>query len=54
MSSMIFISLIKCVLQGAFSGLLAGVITDHLKLARGIEGWRWLLLIEGVASCFVG
>ncbi|KAF8057612.1 major facilitator superfamily domain-containing protein [Lyophyllum atratum] len=39
--------------SGAFSGLLAGVITDHLKLARGIEGWRWLLLIEGVGSCFV-
>ncbi|KDR72894.1 hypothetical protein GALMADRAFT_228582 [Galerina marginata CBS 339.88] len=37
--------------SGAFSGLLAGVITDHLKLARGIAGWRWLLLIEGVASC---
>ncbi|GLB42918.1 putative major facilitator superfamily protein [Lyophyllum shimeji] len=39
--------------SGAFSGLLAGVITDHLKLARGIEGWRWLLLIEGIGSCFV-
>ncbi|KAG5652487.1 hypothetical protein H0H81_004843 [Sphagnurus paluster] len=38
--------------SGAFSGLLAGVITDKLKYARGIEGWRWLLLIEGVASCF--
>ncbi|KIY44671.1 MFS general substrate transporter [Fistulina hepatica ATCC 64428] len=41
--------------SGAFSGLLAGVITDHLDGARGIAGWKWLLLIEGVgassASC---
>lgn len=41
-------------MQGAFSGLLAGVITEHLSFARGLEGWRWLLLIEGVASSFVG
>ena len=40
--------------SGAFSGLLAGVITDNLKLARGLEGWRWLLLIEGVVTSFVG
>ncbi|THU87407.1 MFS general substrate transporter [Dendrothele bispora CBS 962.96] len=39
--------------SGAFSGLLAGVITSHLDGARGIEGWRWLLIIEGVGSCFV-
>ncbi|KAF9039615.1 MFS general substrate transporter [Hymenopellis radicata] len=39
--------------SGAFSGLLAGVITDHLALARGIEGWQWLLIIEGVGSSFV-
>ncbi|KAF9013037.1 hypothetical protein BDZ89DRAFT_1142618 [Hymenopellis radicata] len=38
---------------GAFSGLFAGVITEHLKTARGKEGWRWLFLIEGVDSCFV-
>ncbi|KAK0218770.1 major facilitator superfamily domain-containing protein [Armillaria fumosa] len=39
--------------SGAFSGLLAGVITDNLNGARGIDGWKWLLLIEGVASSFV-
>ncbi|KAL1755540.1 major facilitator superfamily domain-containing protein [Schizophyllum commune] len=39
--------------SGAFSGLLAGVITDHLKMARGIEGWRWLFIIEGAGSCFL-
>ncbi|OZJ04492.1 hypothetical protein BZG36_02667 [Bifiguratus adelaidae] len=40
--------------SGAFSGLLAGVITNHLHLARGIEGWRWLFIIEGIGSCAVG
>jgi len=40
--------------SGAFSGLLAGVITDNLDGARGIDGWRWLLIIEGVASSFAG
>ncbi|WWC98506.1 hypothetical protein V866_005397 [Kwoniella sp. B9012] len=40
--------------SGAFSGLLAGVITQHLDGARGIEGWRWLFIIEGVGSSFVG
>ena len=39
--------------SGAFSGLLAGVIIDRLDGARGLEGWRWLLLIEGVMSSFV-
>ncbi|PBK59974.1 MFS general substrate transporter [Armillaria solidipes] len=38
--------------SGAFSGLLAGVITDNLDGAREIDGWKWLLLIEGVASSF--
>ena len=41
-------------ISGAFSGLLAGVITDKLAFSRGLEGWQWLLLIEGVASIFVG
>ncbi|KAF9267217.1 MFS general substrate transporter [Marasmius fiardii PR-910] len=40
--------------SGAFSGLLAGVITDKLAFSRGIEGWRWLLLIEGAASSAAG
>lgn len=38
--------------SGAFSGLLAGVITQHLDGALGIRGWRWLLIIEGAASSF--
>ena len=39
--------------SGAFSGLLAGVIIQYLDGARGLAGWRWLLLIEGVGSSFV-
>ncbi|KAI5926451.1 MFS transporter [Camillea tinctor] len=39
---------------GALSGLLAGVITEHLNGVRGIPGWRWLFIIEGSMSCFVG
>ncbi|KAJ6590694.1 major facilitator superfamily domain-containing protein [Mycena vulgaris] len=41
-------------ISGAFSGLLAGVIIEHLDGARGMAGWRWLLLIEGVGASFVG
>jgi MFS family permease len=40
--------------SGAFSGLLAGVIVDNLDGSRGLEGWRWLLLIEGVGSSAAG
>jgi hypothetical protein len=40
--------------SGAFSGLLAGVITKHLDGARGISGWRWLFIIEGAGATFCG
>ncbi|WVO17304.1 hypothetical protein L204_104996 [Cryptococcus depauperatus] len=40
--------------SGAFSGLLAGVITEHLDGARGLRGWQWLFIIEGCGSSFVG
>jgi MFS family permease len=40
--------------SGAFSGLLAGVITGNLDGVRSLAGWQWLFLIEGVATCGVG
>ena len=40
--------------SGAFSGLLAGLITQHLDGKRGIAGWQWLFIIEGVGSSFLG
>ncbi|ORY26022.1 MFS transporter [Naematelia encephala] len=40
--------------SGAFSGLLAGLITRHLDGARGIAGWRWLFIIEGCGSSTLG
>ncbi|KAJ0120925.1 vitamin h [Diaporthe amygdali] len=39
---------------GAVSGLLAGVITEFMDGAAGIAGWRWLFIIEGVASIVLG
>lgn len=41
-------------LAGAFSGLLAGVITEHMDGAAGIRGWRWLFILEGGVSVLVG
>ncbi|KAL8863963.1 MAG: hypothetical protein Q9174_007502, partial [Haloplaca sp. 1 TL-2023] len=38
------------ILSGAFGGLLAGAITKDLEGAHGIRGWRWLFIVEGVAS----
>ncbi|TEA17049.1 putative transporter [Colletotrichum sidae] len=36
--------------SGAVSGLLAGAITGNMEGVRGIRGWRWLYLIEGVCT----
>lgn len=40
-------------LSGAFSGLLAFAIAKMDGVA-GLEGWRWIFIIEGIASAIVG
>lgn len=37
------------ILSGAFGGLIAGAIDSNLDGAHGIDGWRWLFLVEGAA-----
>ncbi|KAL2863343.1 major facilitator superfamily domain-containing protein [Aspergillus lucknowensis] len=37
-------------LAGAISGLLAGVITEHMEGVSGLPGWRWLFILEGLGS----
>lgn len=37
-------------LSGAFSGLIAEGVLNNLDGVRGLEAWRWLFLIEGVAT----
>lgn len=42
------------VLATAFSGLIAAGVFAGLDGVRNIAGWRWLFLIEGVASFTIG
>lgn len=39
--------------SGAFSGLLAYLISK-MDGAGGYEGWRWIFLLEGIASVLAG
>lgn len=34
-------------LSGAFSGLIAAGIIDHMDYVHGLRSWRWLFIIEG-------
>lgn len=36
--------------SGAFSGLLAAGITEHMDGLHGLRAWRWLFIIEGSAT----
>lgn len=38
----------------ALGGIMAGAVISRLEGARGIPGWRWLLLIEGVVTVACG
>ncbi|KAF4471530.1 major facilitator superfamily transporter [Fusarium albosuccineum] len=38
----------------ALGGIMAGAIIDGLEGARGIPGWRWLLIVEGVLTVVCG
>ncbi|KAJ4304745.1 hypothetical protein N0V90_000272 [Kalmusia sp. IMI 367209] len=38
------------ILSGAFGGIIAGAIVDSLDGAHGIRGWKWLFIVEGVAT----
>jgi MFS family permease len=40
-------------LSGAFSGLLAAAIAQMDGVA-GYEGWRWIFLLEGIATVVLG
>lgn len=42
--------LASATLAGAFGGAVAFGI-GHINQARGLSGWRWLFIIEGVPSC---
>ncbi|KAI0482106.1 MFS general substrate transporter [Xylariaceae sp. FL0804] len=39
-------------LAGAFGGLLASAIA-HLDGVRGYHSWRWVFILEGIATCLV-
>ncbi|KAI8458023.1 major facilitator superfamily domain-containing protein [Phakopsora pachyrhizi] len=44
----------SAVIGSAFGGLLAGFILEGLDGTRGISGWRWLFIIEGLITICIG
>jgi len=41
-------------LSGAFGGLLAGGIIEGMEGLANTRGWKWLFMIEGIATVVVG
>ncbi|RFU23667.1 hypothetical protein B7463_g12671, partial [Scytalidium lignicola] len=41
-------------LSGAFGNLIAAGILHGMDGVRGIAAWRWLYIIEGSTTCFIG
>lgn len=41
------------IMSGAFAGILAGAISGGLDGSRGLPGWRWLFVVEGVVTVAV-
>lgn len=39
-------------LAGAFGGILAWAIA-HMRGIRGLGGWRWIFILEGILTCVV-
>jgi MFS family permease len=37
-------------ISGAFSGLIAAGVKAHMNGLRGMLAWKWLFIIEGVAT----
>ncbi|KEY68019.1 hypothetical protein S7711_08378 [Stachybotrys chartarum IBT 7711] len=44
---------VSAAVAGALGGLLAYGI-GHLDGARGMSGWRWIMILEGIPSCLLG
>lgn len=40
-------------LSGAFAGLLAAAISQMDGIG-GLEGWRWIFILEGIATVLIG
>ncbi|KAG0140955.1 hypothetical protein CROQUDRAFT_725900 [Cronartium quercuum f. sp. fusiforme G11] len=38
------------IISGAFGGILSGTVITNLDGVRGIRGWRWLFIIEGIVT----